>query len=398
MAIRRAGVQDIVSMAVIGNDYDDVVLPSGRCGRGRAHALRPYNVQEYRLPMYKRAACAFPGLGLGLRTQLMRHSPHPVSLRQLQYVVAVADTRSFRRAAELCAVSQPSLSAQVAQLEEVIGMRLFERDRRRVLLTPAGELLVAQARRVLAEADEWMDTATRIGDPLAGKLRIGVIPTISPYLLPEIVPALRQHFPRLQIVWVEDKTGSLKEEIAAGRLDAGLVALEADLGEVEHTVIGRDCFVLATPRRHELGAPTKPIQLAQLDETEVLLLDDGHCFRDQVLALCSGTGAREKEFRATSLATLTQMVAAGGGVTLLPLIALPTENRRGELAVRRFADPAPGRTIALVWRRRSPLEKALKRLAESMRESFEKFMGGLGKHISGGRRGVGRRSASSAGC
>jgi LysR family hydrogen peroxide-inducible transcriptional activator len=323
----------------------------------------------------------------------MRYSPHAVSLRQLQYVVAIGDTRSFRRAAELCAVSQPSLSAQVAQLEDVIGMRLFERDRRRVLLTPAGEVLVTQARRVLTEADEWIDAAKRLGDPLAGKLRIGVIPTISPYLLPEIVPALRRHFPRLQIVWVEDKTGSLKEEIATGRLDAGLVALEGDLGDVEHAVIGRDPFVLATPRRHELGAPTKPIQLSQLDKTEVLLLDDGHCFRDQVLALCADAGAREKEFRATSLATLTQMVASGGGVTLLPLIAVPTENRRGELEVRRFADPAPARTLALVWRRRSPLEKALKRLAESMRESFEKLMGDLGKRLSGGTRGVRRRTA-----
>lgn len=287
-------------------------------------------------------------------------------------MVAVADHRSFRRAAELCAVSQPSLSAQIAQLEEAAGARLFERDRRRVLLTPAGEILVAQARRVLAEADEWMDAAARLGDPLNGRLRVGVIPTISPYLLPEIAPALREAFPKLQLAWVEDKTAALIAEIAGGRLDAAVVALEAELGDVEHAVIGHDAFVLATPRRHPLGVASKPAALRELDDVDVLLLDDGHCFREQVLTLCSNSGAREREFRATSLSTLTQMVAAGAGVTLLPRIAVATENRRGELEIRRFAAPAPGRTIGLIWRRRSPIASALRRLAEAMRTSFPK--------------------------
>jgi LysR family hydrogen peroxide-inducible transcriptional activator len=294
-----------------------------------------------------------------------------MTLRQLQYVVAVADSRSFRRAAEKCAVSQPSLSAQVAQLEEAAGTRLFERDRRRVLLTPAGEALVAQARRVLAEADEWMDAAARLGDPLNGRLRIGVIPTISPYLLPEVAPVLRREFPKLQVAWVEDKTAALVGEIAAGTLDAAIVALEAELGDVEHAVIGTDPFVLATPRRHPLGTAARPAPLRDLESVEVLLLDDGHCFREQVLALCSNSGVREREFRATSLSTLTQMVAAGAGVTLLPLIAVATENRRGQLQIRPFAPPVPGRTIGLIWRRRSPIAAALKRLAAAMKESFE---------------------------
>ncbi len=302
----------------------------------------------------------------------MRYSPHAVTLRQLQYVVAVAESRSFRRAAELCAVSQPSLSAQVAQLEQAAGARLFERDRRRVLMTPAGEILVAQARRVLAEADEWMDAAARLGDPLSGRLRIGVIPTISPYLLPEIAPALRQSFPRLQLAWVEDKTAALVSQIDAGKLDAAIVALEAEVGNTEHAVIGEDPFVLATPRRHPLGAAAVPVALDELQGADVLLLDDGHCFREQVLTLCSNAGVREHEFRATSLSTLTQMVAAGGGVTLLPLIAVATENRRGELEIRRFVSPAPGRTIGLIWRRRSPIDAPLRNLAEKMRASFEK--------------------------
>jgi len=303
----------------------------------------------------------------------MRCSPFPVTLRQLQYVVAVADTRSFRRAAELCAVSQPSLSAQIAQLEDAAGARLFERDRRRVLLTPAGEGLVAQARRVLAEADEWMDAAARMGDPLNGRLRVGLIPTISPYLLPEIAPALRRSFPRLQLAWVEDKTAALMAGIAAGKLDAAVVALEADLGDVEHAVIGHDPFVLATPRRHPLGTAAKPARLEDLGEAEVLLLDDGHCFREQVLTLCSNSSVREREFRATSLSTLTQMVAAGVGVTLLPLIAVAAENRRGELEIRPLAPPAPGRTIGLAWRRKSPISAALQRLAEVMRTSFRRL-------------------------
>lgn len=303
----------------------------------------------------------------------MRFSPHPVTLRQLQYVVAVADTRSFVRAAELCGVSQPSLSAQVAQLEDAAGARLFERDRRRVLLTPAGEILVGQARRVLAEADEWMDAAVRLGDPLNGRLRIGVIPTVSPYLLPPVAPALRERFPGLQVLWVEDKTAALLAAIEKGRLDAAVMALEADLGDVAHAVIGRDPFVLATARRHPLGVRSAPADLAELEQAQVLLLDDGHCFRDQVLALCSRAGARETEFRATSLSTLSQMVAAGGGVTLLPLISVPAESRGGELAIRAFADPAPGRTLALVWRRGSPLEAALQRLAETMREIYTRL-------------------------
>lgn len=305
----------------------------------------------------------------------MRCSPHAATLRQLQYVVAVADSRSFRRAAELCAVSQPSLSAQIAQLEDVIGVRLFERDRRRVLLTAAGEILVAQARRVLAEADEWMDATARLGDPLNGRLRIGVIPTISPYLLPEMAPALRRIFPKLQVAWVEDKTAVLVRDIAAGKLDAAVVALEADLGDVEHAVVGYDPFILATPRRHPLGTASTPATLRELDGAEVLLLDDGHCFREQVLALCAHTGGREREFRATSLSTLVQMVAGGAGVTLLPSIAVGTENRRGELEIRRFAAPVPGRTIVLIWRGRSPIAAALKRLAEAMRSSFERIEG-----------------------
>jgi len=213
-------------------------------------------------------------------------APHPFSLRQLQYAVAVAEALSFRRSAERCHVSQPSLSAQLAQLEEALGVRLFERDRRRVLITAAGHELIERARRVLVEADHLLEAAARAGDPLSGTLRVGVLPTISPYLLPAITPALRAAYPRLNLLWVEDKTDVLVRRLDAGTLDAVLLALEADIGDVEHEVIARDDFVLATPKGHMLGTKKAPARPAELRDADVLLLDDGHCLREQALALC----------------------------------------------------------------------------------------------------------------
>ncbi|HEY5450074.1 MAG TPA: LysR substrate-binding domain-containing protein, partial [Polyangia bacterium] len=277
----------------------------------------------------------------------MSFAPHAASLRQLQYAVAVADARSFRRAAEQCGVSQPSLSAQLAQLEGALGVRLFERDRRRVLLTPAGEDLIERARRVLVDADDLVDAARRLGDPLAGTLAIGVIPTVSPYLLPTAAPAIRRAHPRLTVRWLEDKTENLARELHAGRLDAALLALEADLGgPLKREVIGRDPFVLAAPRAHPLGKPSRPASLSELRGAHLLLLDDGHCLRDQALAVCAGARTEELAFRATSLPTLAQMVSAGAGVTLLPRMAVPTESRRAHLAVRPLSDERAFRTLA----------------------------------------------------
>jgi LysR family hydrogen peroxide-inducible transcriptional activator len=300
---------------------------------------------------------------------MTRFAPHPLTLRQLQYVVAVAEARSFRRAAEQCGVSQPSLSAQLAQLEDVLGSRLFERERRPVLLTPAGEQIVERARRLVVDADDLVEAARRLGDPLAGSLRIGVIPTISPYLLPEIVPSLRRAHPELTALWVEDKTETLVASLGEGKLDAAVLALEASLGALDHQVIARDPFVLATPPGHPLATGKGPARLNDLTGATVLLLDDGHCLRDQALSFCSRARAHEADFRATSLSTLAQMVSAGAGVTLLPQLAVATEHRRGKLVIRRFADPAPHRTIALAWRKSSPLGPALRRLANTIREA-----------------------------
>jgi LysR family transcriptional regulator, hydrogen peroxide-inducible genes activator len=301
----------------------------------------------------------------------MKLGAHPFTLRQLQYVVAVAEAKSFRGAAERCFVSQPSLSSQIAEVEGALGVRLFERDRRRVLLTPAGEEIVARARRVLLAADDVGDAAKRHVDPLAGTLRIGVIPTMGPYLLPEIDPALRQAFPRLNLVWTEDKTEVLVGRVQHGVLEAALLALEADLGGLEHEVVGHDPFVLALPMGHPLAKSQKPLPVRDLDHEAVLLLDEGHCLRDQALELCSTAGAEELGFRATSLGTLAQMVAGGSAITLLPETALEVENRRGLLAIRPFAAPVPSRTVVLAWRRGSALTESLRHIAREARKAYE---------------------------
>src|SRR5688572_33462378 len=200
----------------------------------------------------------------------------PVTLRQLQYAVAVAEARSFRRAADSCHVSQPSLSAQIAELESALGLRLFERDRKRVLLTAAGEALCARARAVLLEVDDMLQAVRTHADPLAGTLRIGVIPTIGPYLLPEIDPALRAAFPRLQLVWVEDKTEALVQQVQRGELDAALLALEAELHDLEHATIGRDRFLLAAAAGHALARARGPVRLAPLPGEPLPLPDGAH--------------------------------------------------------------------------------------------------------------------------
>ena len=300
----------------------------------------------------------------------MRLAPHSYTLRQLQYVVAVAEELSFRRAAERCHVSQPSLSAQLAQLERSLGVCIFERSQRRVILTAAGRDIVERARRLLLDADALMEAGRRAGDPLAGTLRIGVIPTISPYLLPAVTTRLRAKFPRILFAWIEDKTDVLVRMLAAGELEGVLLALESEVEDVDVEVIARDPFVLVTRREHPLAKKKPPATASELRGEEMLLLDDGHCFRDQALEVCLTAGAREGEFRATSLSTLVQMVAGGAGITLLPALAVAAEAKRARLNIRPMASPAAGRTIALVWRKRSPLEDALRQIAAVIRDSY----------------------------
>jgi LysR family hydrogen peroxide-inducible transcriptional activator len=226
------------------------------------------------------------------------------SLRQLQYVVAVVDYGRFRRAAEACHVAQPSLSAQVAHVEAVLGVQIFERDRRRVRLSTAGAAVVEHPRRVLLAVLDLQDAVRQVADPFSGTLRIGVIPTVCPYLLPKVTPPLARAYANLSIVWSEEKTRGLVRQVNDGAIDGAIVAIEADLGNLEHAVIGRDPFVLAAPHGHRLMRGKKPTRADALEGTRVLLLKDGHCFRDQALALCSSAGASDAGLRATSLATL----------------------------------------------------------------------------------------------
>lgn len=302
----------------------------------------------------------------------MSYAPHPFTLRQLQYVVAVADTKSFRGAAAACHVSQPSLSSQIAQVESALGVTLFERDRRGVLLTAAGSELVERARGVLRHADDLVTKSQQYVDPLSGTLRIGLIPTISPYILAEVAPLLRKAFPRLTLVYREDKTSVLVDQLEQGNLDAAVLALEANLGDLVHEPIVEDPFMLAVARTHRLADRKKPVSLSDLEGENVLLLDDGHCLREQALSFCQRAKAEELEFRATSLATLCQMVAGGAGVTLLPTLAVPIENRRGNVTVLPFSRPKPGRHIVLAFRPATPSKETLIAVASTIRRAFPK--------------------------
>lgn len=294
----------------------------------------------------------------------------PYSLRQLQYIIAVADLGGFRRAAESCGVAQPSMSAQIAQVEQALGVQIFERSARGVRVTTAGAQLIERARTVLLASRDLAETARQHRDPLSGTLRIGIIPTVCPYLLPEIAPRLRRALPTLHLVWREEKTQQLLEQIGAGVIDGAILAHDARVDHLDHVKISDDPFVLVAAREHPLARRSGPASPDVLEGETVFLLEDGHCFRDQALALCGATGAREADVKATGLSTLVQMVGGGSGVTLLPRIAVPVENRRGQLAVRAFKAPAPTRRLVLAWRRGAALARSLQAIAAVVRRAW----------------------------
>jgi LysR family hydrogen peroxide-inducible transcriptional activator len=239
-----------------------------------------------------------------------------------------------------------------------------------VALTAAGQAVVEHARALLLAADRLVDAARTLADPFAGTLRVGVIPTIGPYLLAEVAPVLRERYPRLAFVWSEERTRVLVERLGRAELDAAILALEADIGDLPHVVLGKDAFVFAAPPSHRLAASRRPLPPEELEGERVLLLDDGHCFRDQALSFCARTGAEEASYRATSLATLVQMAAGGAGVTLLPSLAVGIENRRDALRVRPFAPKVPSRTVALAWRKGSALATTLQAVGETLQGAY----------------------------
>ncbi|MBW8312539.1 MAG: LysR family transcriptional regulator [Rhizobium sp.] len=292
-----------------------------------------------------------------------------MNLRDLRYLVALADLRHFGRAAEACHVSQPTLSTQIRKLEEELGVSLVERAPRHVMLTPAGQDIAQRARRVLAEVEQMRETARRTADPEAGSVRLGLFPTLGPYLLPHVVPRIRRRFPRLELLLVEEKTETILHMLRDGKLDAAVLALPLHEDWADSEFLFEEPFLLAVPEGHSLSG-RHDLTLADLGDQHLLLLEEGHCLRDQALEVCGLAGAGEKEgFRATSLETLRQMVAAGVGVTLLPVLAVkPPVPPSANLRLLPFRDPPPSRRLALVWRKSSAMAAFLHELAGELRD------------------------------
>lgn len=294
------------------------------------------------------------------------------TLRQLTYLVAVAEHRHFGRAADECLVTQSTLSAGIRELEAVLGVTLFERSTRNASLTPMGESIVECARAVLRAAHALADTADAGIEPLTGLLRLGVIPTIAPYLLPQALPAVRAAHPRLRLFLREEQTARLLDLLVRDRLDAALMALPYQVHDLDTMVLGEDSLLVACPREHPLAA-LAAIDSAELATEPLLLLEDGHCLREHALTACRlAPGRSNEDLQATSLSTLIQMVANGLGITLIPAIAVDVETRRTpEIVVRPFSEPAPTRELALVWRTGSPRASELRLLGELFASSLQ---------------------------
>jgi LysR family hydrogen peroxide-inducible transcriptional activator len=301
---------------------------------------------------------------------LQRHQYNgPMNLRALQYFVKLAELRHFSKAAQACFVSQPTLSTQIKKLENELGVQLVERSPKNIMLTPVGVEIANRARLVLSDIDQIKAVARRSGNPADGVLRLGLFPTLAPYLLPHVVPSLRRQYPNLRLQLAEEKTDDILRMLRQGELDAALLALPIDGDGLEMEILFEEPFVLALPGRHPLTGQSR-IKMKDLEGTELLLLEEGHCLRDHALEVCSLAQAHERvDFHATSMETLRQMVAAEVGITLLPILSVkPPIPETGNVVVRYFEHPAPSRVIALVWRGSSALSSFLKELAGCCRD------------------------------
>lgn len=294
-----------------------------------------------------------------------------ITLRQLRYFEALAHHRHFGRAAQACAISQPALSVQIKELEETLGNSLFERGSRQIRLTGLGREVQSHVEKIMRSVDELGDMARAATDQLFGQLRIGVIPTIAPYLLPAIIGELTQQFPGVDIHVRETMTSTLLEELDHGRIDIAIVALplsERSLREVE---LFDENFVLVRSQADE----NKPVpDRDMLHELRLLLLEEGHCFRDQALSFCNVQSAMPQEtLDGTTLSTLVQMVGAGIGVTLIPEMAIDVETRSAPVSIAHFDEPRPSRTIGMVWRKSSPLDRQFIEISDIVRRAAEKL-------------------------
>lgn len=291
------------------------------------------------------------------------------TLKQLRYFEALAAQRHFGRAAEVCAISQPALSVQIKELEENLGLPLFERGARQVRLTPFGEATALRIRDILRETEELADFARASQDRLAGRFRIGVIPTIAPYLLPRLIGRLNESHPGLDLHVRETLTPRLVQELAQGQLDTAILALPISEPTFTEIPLFSENFLLVRP---EIQRNDPAPSVHDLSGMRLLLLEEGHCFRDQALAFCNAPASLPRNgLDGSSLSTLVQMVGAGIGVTMIPEMAVPVETRSAHVACTRFDGPQPGRTIGMIWRRSNPLADDLRAIAEVVRAAGE---------------------------
>lgn len=292
-----------------------------------------------------------------------------LTLKHLRYTEALARHQHFGRAAEACAITQPALSLQIKELEVMLGAPLVERGARQIRLTQLGEEFVERARKILLEVDELGELARASDGPFAGKLRLGVIPTVAPYLLPQLMQALTHHLPQIELLPRETVTTSLIEELLAGRLDAAIVALPISESALTEFALVEEAFVLVRPQ----AEAAKPIPDPEsLKKMRLLLLEEGHCFRDQALSFCKfNAGEPRYLMEGSSLSTLVQLVGSGIGLTLIPEIAIELETRSAAVSVAHFPAPAPSRTIGMVWRKTSPLAAHLIEIGAILRTTAE---------------------------
>ena len=291
-----------------------------------------------------------------------------ITLRQLRYLSALAKHRHFGRAAEDCAVTQPALSMQVRELEREIGAELVERRPNEIVLTDIGLDVARRAEHILASTRDLVDFV-RHRDVLSGALKLGIIPTLAPYILPRVLPLLQKQYPQLRLEVRETQTKLLLEELVSGELDAVMLALPPEGADVETLALFTDAFLLAVPASDPLPAKRR-VNIADVDQRRLILLEEGHCLRDQALAFCA-TKRRDQPagLGATSLTTVMQMVANGYGVTLVPEVSIDGELRDARVKLLRFAEPEPGRTIGLAWRRTSPRAKDFEALGEVVKQA-----------------------------
>jgi LysR family hydrogen peroxide-inducible transcriptional activator len=294
-----------------------------------------------------------------------------VTLKQLRYFDALSRELHFGRAAEACAVTQPALSMQINELEQTLGLTLVERTRNGVRLTPKGEEIALRVSRILGDVRELVSFAHHSNRVLTGSLRFGVIPSIAPYMLPPLLPLLRDAYPDLELHVRETQTSHLVEELLEGKLDVLLLALPIKHPDLEEHKLFQDPFLLALPKQRKMAGRLRATK-EMIEGEKLLLLEEGHCLRDQALTYCSLKQVDTvNTFGASSLGTIVEMVSAGFGITLLPELSLGTEERGRELTVIRFADPEPARTVGLVWRNTSPRKDDFRELGRLAIEAWQ---------------------------